>query len=586
MSAIHIMAAGTDEKICGGVKCSGKRCNTHSTVLLYLSASSDYSKYWRQAFIKLKRDNKPLDGKHGPLSDDIISFGKVHHARYAALCRTGVGGQRDHLVVDYVSAVATNSIKVPKTCSMARPTLISPPNECPAQHAGRTINISASVSTCLEVDFGGPTLATGIKYEVNLVSPAMHIFTSAAQVPDYTSFQLLRSVTLLLRNYPGGGHYGKTKEDVVEVQRPGKLVRFVAFCPDGPEGRAISHHDLVMASLVIDEKARCPAVDTAQCSQMIQNGIVFQVSASDGRSWKGDGKWRDIVGAAVGTIGTKSAVRYVSRSSGGYFLDLDGGDHFDFDGSASVLNFKADFSISVMLKVPPGATETGFGHILSRRPHSDYRQHHGLFFDTRQPNFLGTWKKGQSVVVLYMGGGNAANTRWAYTEEVILGDWNQITFTISKGVICPYVNGSPSGRCSRPMPSGARQINSERLEIGGENTYAKYRVPMGISSVTYYQRALSPAEVRSNFYAGRCLELMVSPPPTPKRTGHDSSSTQPLWAGSDPPLQVQVCILGAGAAIIWRKVLTGRACRRRVRTCTTWRRKTTRSSGGVALFKV
>ena len=110
-----------------------------------------------------------------------------------------------------------------------------------------------------------------------------------------------------------------------------------------------------------------------------------------------------------------------------------------------------------------------------------------VFLDTRS-SWVGSWTAGQPVAVMYMGGGGDANsvkthnaprhgslcvTRqppgrcprptfapseqvWAYTAELEAGAWTQVTFTVTGGVLCGYLNGVRSGDCSDVDPGGTR----------------------------------------------------------------------------------------------------------------------------------
>jgi hypothetical protein len=123
---------------------------------------------------------------------------------------------------------------------------------------------------------------------------------------------------------------------------------------------------------------------------------------------------------------------------------------------------------------------------------------------------------------------------------VAAGDFIHITFTISAGRICGFVNGVRSGDCSGTLLDANRQLGTgEPLEIGGEESYTNhvrlvpriifdrcvlrdgvtlltgchvavgpYHQPLwSMASVVYYDRALSEQEVALNYAASQCLEL-------------------------------------------------------------------------------
>ena len=77
--------------------------------------------------------------------------------------------------------------------------------------------------------------------------------------------------------------------------------------------------------------------------------------------------------------------------------------------------------------------------------------------------------------VLMMGGGTAGDSKWAYTAQFSAGDFVHLTFTISAGRICGFVNGARSGDCSGNLLDGNRQLGTgEPLEVGGEDSYTNH----------------------------------------------------------------------------------------------------------------
>jgi hypothetical protein len=77
-----------------------------------------------------------------------------------------------------------------------------------------------------------------------------------------------------------------------------------------------------------------------------------------------------------------------------------------------VFDFAGDYSVSVLVRPPPNLED--FHMLLSRRDDSDYTMHHHIFIDTRS-TWVGDWLVGEPVAVLYMGGGSAAASKWAFT---------------------------------------------------------------------------------------------------------------------------------------------------------------------------
>ena len=62
--------------------------------------------------------------------------------------------------------------------------------------------------------------------------------------------------------------------------------------------------------------------------------------------------------------------------------------------------------------------------------------------------------------VLYMGGGSDTNSKWAFTAPFATGDFVFLTFTISAGRICGFINGVRSGDCSGTLLDANRRMGT------------------------------------------------------------------------------------------------------------------------------
>jgi hypothetical protein len=191
------------------------------------------------------------------------------------------------------------------------------------------------------------------------------------------------------------------------------------------------------------------------------------------------------------------------------YHEFAGTEHFEFS-NPEYFDFAGDFTVSVMLRLPDPMP--GYAFLLSRRADSDYLQHHAIFIDNRDGSWTGCCDNGQPVAVMYMGGGDDANSKFTITNGLTVGEWNQITFTVADGLICGYVNGYRSGDCApSPILNSARQVGSvEPLEVGGEDSYSDHPV-WSMASVMYYDRALTDAEIVANKQASNCIEMGLHP---------------------------------------------------------------------------
>ena len=74
-----------------------------------------------------------------------------------------------------------------------------------------------------------------------------------------------------------------------------------------------------------------------------------------------------------------------------------------------------------------------------------------------------------------MGGGSDTDSKWAYSSPFAAGDFVYLTFTISAGRICGFVNGVRSGDCSASLLDTNRRLGTgEPLEVGGEDSYGSH----------------------------------------------------------------------------------------------------------------
>ena len=119
---------------------------------------------------------------------------------------------------------------------------------------------------------------------------------------------------------------------------------------------------------------------------------------------------------------------------------------------------------------------------------------------------------GRAPTIVGHGGGDDAGSKFTITGGLSVGEWNQVAFTVTDGLICGYVNGYRSGDCApSPILASNRQVGGlEPLEVGGEDSYNDHPV-WSMASVMYYDRALSDAEILANKQASNCIEMGIHP---------------------------------------------------------------------------
>eukprot|EP01052_Picozoa_sp_SAG31_P041198 SAG31_NODE_6181_length_2134_cov_6.611302_2_plen_319_part_01 len=113
---VKIVAAASDEVVCG-VSCVGEYCGTSGAMHIFAGASSarDYSTFAWQATVQLPMDSAPGDRRHGEMMDTVVLFPEPVPVRWVAFCRSGAGGARDQLVMDFAALVVNSDQNCPSS---------------------------------------------------------------------------------------------------------------------------------------------------------------------------------------------------------------------------------------------------------------------------------------------------------------------------------------------------------------------------------------------------------------------------------------------------------------------------------------
>jgi hypothetical protein len=122
---VKIVAAASDEAVCG-VSCSGEYCATSGAMHIFTGASPtrNYETFHYQTTVSLPMDDSPGDTRHGDMMDTVVEFGTPTPVRYVAFCRSGAGGARDHLVMDFAALVIADGEKCPDKDMVPEPSKI------------------------------------------------------------------------------------------------------------------------------------------------------------------------------------------------------------------------------------------------------------------------------------------------------------------------------------------------------------------------------------------------------------------------------------------------------------------------------
>jgi hypothetical protein len=395
-----------------------------------------------------------------------------------------------------------------------------------------------AVTACVEIDWSREITSSGLKFAAASsdeqvcgddryscadqycgTGGTFLVFVSGAQrqgQADFTTFHYEGTADIPVDTSGAGNNVdGQMLFDEMSFANGEQAVQYVAICRSGA-GRA--RDNVLLDYVALRASGRDYTQDGEHCDprpppppppfgEAFTPIPYFEVNLYDDRSFTpASGQWRDVAG--TGAVGTQSDLPHVVDTPLPKHFEFDGDCHFLFD-QPEVFDFTGDYSVSVLFRPPPNLED--FHMLLSRRSTSDYLSHHHLFIDTRS-TWVGTWPAGEPVAVLYMGGGNADTSVWAFTTPIPVGDYVHLTFTVSAGRICGFVNGVRSGDCSANIGDGNRQIGTgEPLEVGGEESYSNHPL-WSLSSVMYYDRALSEAEVAFNAAASDCLEKEIHCP--------------------------------------------------------------------------
>ena len=222
----------------------------------------------------------------------------------------------------------------------------------------------------------------------------------------------------------------------------------------------------------------------------ISDGLVFQLDASNLRSYSGSGLTANgLIGGIGGTL--VNGTGFSSANNGSFFFD--GTNDYIEVSNTNLLTFGTNpFTIDFWLY----STYVHSGGALYRTILSSYDNYNGIY---QTYFFLGLFNNGSTLnnFVSFLNS-QSGNLMLPLGANINVNEWTNVTFTrLDNNLVC-YKNGvSVSTAVSTNNFSGTRNAR-----IGGGvdqiNTFQG-----SISSMKIYNRPLSATEIQQNFNAMR-----------------------------------------------------------------------------------
>lgn len=228
--------------------------------------------------------------------------------------------------------------------------------------------------------------------------------------------------------------------------------------------------------------------------RIVTDGLVLALDAANPKSYPGSGTtWTDL--SSKKNHGTLvNGVGYSPDNNG--YLSLDGVDDYINCGDGSNLIIgNSDFTISLWIKTPitstGGGSPSAWGPIISKG------------CSTGAP--AGSWWIAQYSTtnnrISFNGSSEAGGTFIIFLNTPVLTDgWHHVVVCRSGTNAYIYTDGVLR---STDTDATTNLNNTSPLLIGRNTLASAQRVNTSISSITFYNRALSPAEIKQNFNATR-----------------------------------------------------------------------------------
>ena len=206
----------------------------------------------------------------------------------------------------------------------------------------------------------------------------------------------------------------------------------------------------------------------------VTNGLVLSLDAGNSKSYPGSGTtWTDLSGN--GNHGTLINGPTFNSANGGSIV-FDGVDDYN-TFSATIANAigTGNFTLNAWVKAPS---------VLN-----NYRM---IFSTTQYYMYLATMDSGFTFDTI-------SNQTFRFGATIISGTWYSCTVVRSSNIDYGYKNGVLVGsKADSTVPSGNFDVG-RTTSFGGDNYYFS----SSLAGLTFYNRALSAAEISQNFNALR-----------------------------------------------------------------------------------
>lgn len=220
--------------------------------------------------------------------------------------------------------------------------------------------------------------------------------------------------------------------------------------------------------------------------RIVTNGLVGCWDAGNPKSYPGSGTtWSDLSGNSLN--GTLTSTTY---SSG--YLTFNGTSSTSNQGTSDVLNLTTALTIEVWA-YPTGWGESNLGRFIERRGSGVGTPGYVFLLDNS------TVTSGLRYVVNNGGAGND----YTIANSASLNVWQQFIVTHIGGTATIYKNGSVVGSSSVTQPTSTSATTCYIGVAGGSLLGVGRYFAGNLAAFKIYNRALSPQEVKQNFYATR-----------------------------------------------------------------------------------
>lgn len=227
--------------------------------------------------------------------------------------------------------------------------------------------------------------------------------------------------------------------------------------------------------------------------KIMKDNLVLYLDAANTKSYPGSGTtWFDLSG--LGNHGTMSSVTY---NSSGFMLFDATSDNVAITHNSS-LNFSSTFSVSVWLKVNSFSVSSIYNVVSKKPSYNNTQKGWSCQYDYRTNGIL-QYRNNDATVL------NDSTPTSLVNNTALLNQtttWVNTIWTINGFVVSYYINGEARGTNTAVYSNTDTTTNVYIGKTVG-STLGDDSLPMNLSSVMIYNRALTANEVQQNFNAFR-----------------------------------------------------------------------------------